>query len=106
MRAIRDVRRPLMASASLATILVAFVEATGPTATNHPPSKLLLTTLTVAGSLMYFWVLADALQQPRSNWRRVPMTKPAWIFVLVFSNWASLILYLFYLKPRLDDARN
>lgn len=103
MRAIRDVRRPLLVAAASAILLVALVEMTG-TGASHSPSKLLLTTLMVAGSLMYFWVLADAVQQPRSNWHRVPITKPVWIFVLVVGNWVSLPLYLFYLKPRLDEG--
>ncbi len=100
---LRDIRRPLIASSALAVMLVAFVEMSArATGSSHSASKMLLTTLIVAGSLMYFWVLADAIQQPSSKWRHVPWTKSMWIFVLVVTSWGALILYLLYLKPRLD----
>lgn len=69
-----------------------------------PEASLAVLLFLGLGTLVWIWMLIDALVRPASAWRAADRSQVAWILVLVLLSWIGALLYLVIARPALRQA--
>ena len=69
-----------------------------------PAGSLIVLGVAAVLTVLWVWMLVDALVRPSATWRRADRSQLVWILVLVFLGWLGALLYVVLARPSLRGA--